>query len=277
MNMQTFTRPLMLAATLAGVCVSAQAITGATPTTAFSAVGQGVQVAPDWVFTVNHFALNPGSSYVNGYGTRTVAARYNAPGAGLVSVVANDFSLLRLEPAATAAPFMPVLGTAVPVGVFAPFDVTITSAANSGPNRGYAFSTVSESMLMADPDDGGPLPSVVVNWLASWDAAVHVQGGDSGGGLFAGHVVDSSMLLGLNAALFEDALLNPQGSAFVQPAAYRSWIDSTMAADIADTQAVLWTAAAVPEPAAWALCAAGLALLRLRAPSRARTRVRPAR
>lgn len=249
---------------------SAQAITGATPTTAFAGVGQGVQIAPDWIFTVYHYALNPGNAYVNGYGSRTVAARYDAPGSG--PLAANDFSLLRLAPAATLAPFMPVLDAAVPAGSFAPWNVTLASAANSGPARGFAYSTVSESQLMADPDDAGPLPSVVVNWLVSWDALVHVQGGDSGGGLFAGHAADSGLLLGIASALYSDEFNNPIGSAFVQPAAYRSWIDSTLLADTADNQAVLWTAAAVPEPAAWALCAAGLALLAARLRSQPRRR-----
>ena len=259
---QSFMRQLGLAAGLAAAAASAQAITGATPTTAFAAVGQGVQVAPDWVFAVYHFAASPGDSYVNGYGARTVAARYDAPGSG--PFAANDFSLLRLTPAAGAVPFLPVLDAAVPPGVFAPFDVSIVSAANSGPARGFAFTTISESIVMADPDDGGPSPTVVVNWLASWDAVVHVQGGDSGGGLFAGHVTNSSLLLGLSSALFTDAMNNPLGSAFVQPAAYRTWIDNTMVTDPADTQAVLWTAAAVPEPSAWLLSVGGLALLLLR-------------
>jgi hypothetical protein len=273
MTMQTLAQRLALMTTLAGAALSAQAITGATPTTAFEGVGRGVQVAPDWVLTAYHFAFGVGQTYSNGFGSRTVAARYDAPGSG--PLAANDLTLLRLAPAATSAPFMPILDIAVPVGTFAPWNVTMVSAANSGPARGFAFSTVSESMLMADPDDAGPLPPVVVNWLVSWDTVVHVQGGDSGGALFAGHVANSGLLLGIASALFEDDLRNPLGSAFVQPAAYRAWIDSTMAADGADNQTLLWTAAAVPEPRTWALLATGLVLLGWRLGKRQPTPAHP--
>jgi len=246
-----------LAAALALVALPAQAIVGGTPTASFASVGTGVQVAPDWVFTVEHAALGIGATYGNGFGARTVAARYDAPGSG--TFPANDFALLRLAPAATAAPFLAVNGSPVPDGTFDPLPVTIVSAANHGPARGSAFTTVSEAAVMGD-DNSKPPQLVTVNWLVSWDAVVHVQGGDSGGGLFAGHVGDSSVLLGITSALITDEQNSPLGSAFVQPAAYRSWIDSKMADDLADTQALLWTTA-VPEPATWALWAAGLAVL----------------
>jgi hypothetical protein len=245
----------VLAALLAAVVAPAQAIVGATPTTNFQAVGQGVQVTPDWVFTVVHYALGEGQTYSNGYGSRTVAASYFAPGAG--AFPENDFALLRLVPESSTAPFLVVNDATVPNGTFAALPFTIASGANSGPARGAAFSTVGESAVMLDPDDAGPLTPVVVNYLLSWDSAVYVQGGDSGGGLFAGHVSDASVLWGLSSAQLTDEQNVPLGSGFVQPGAYRSWIDATLLADAADSDAVLW-ASAVPEPSAWALWAAGL-------------------
>jgi hypothetical protein len=254
--LRRLTGPLRVSATLlAALSAPAQAIVGATPTTHFQAVGQGVQVAPDWVFTVVHYALGVGQTYSNGYGSRIVAATYFAPGAGVFPE--NDFALLRLEPLATNAPYLVVNDAAVPNGTFAPLPFTLVSGANSGPARGAAFSTVSESAVMLDPDDAGPLTPVVVNYLLSWDSAVYVQGGDSGGGLFAGHVSDASVLWGLSSAQLTDEQNVPLGSGFVQPGAYRSWIDATLLADAADGDAVLW-ASAVPEPGAWALWAAGL-------------------
>ncbi len=235
------------------------AISGATPTTNFLAVGIGVQVTPDWVMTVQHNALAVGSLYNNGYGERTVLATYMAPGSG--SFPANDFALMRLSPAAVDAPYLPVNGLAVPAGSFDPLAVTIASAANAGPARGYGFTNASESLLTYDNDGDGPLPPVTVNWLVSWDTTTYVQGGDSGGGLFLGHVTDSSILLGLTSALFTDDNDQPTGSAFVQAAAYRDWIDNTLASDGADAQAVWWVAAEVPEPATWALWLGGFALL----------------
>ena len=254
--METLMATLM-AALLAALTAPAHAVVGAAPTTRFQAVGQGVQVTPDWVFTVAHFALGAGQTYSNGYGSRTVAAAYFAPGAG--AFPENDFALLRLVPLASTAPYLTVNDATVPNGTFAPLPFTIVSGANSGPARGAAFSTVSESAVMLDPDDAGPLTPVVVNYLLSHDSAVYVQGGDSGGGLFAGHVADSSLLWGLSSAQLTDAQNVPIGSGFVQPGAYRNWVDATLLADAFDNQAVLW-ASAVPEPSAWALWAAGLCM-----------------
>ncbi len=247
---------------LAALAAPAQAIVGATPTTAFGAVGQGVQVTPDWVFTVAHYVLGVGQTYNNGYGSRTVAATFYAPGAG--AFPENDFALMRLVPEASSAttPYLVVNDATVPNGTFAPLPFTIVSGANSGPARGAAFTTVSESAVLIDPDDGGPLPPVVANYLLSWDSAVYVQGGDSGGGLFAGHVTDASVLWGLSSAQLTDAQDMPIGSGFVQPGAYRSWIDATLRADPFDNEAVLW-ASAVPEPAVWLLWAAGLGAVAL--------------
>jgi hypothetical protein len=239
---------------------AAQAIAGGTPTTAFEAVGIfGVQLTSDWVLTAQHAAFNPGDTYGNGYGARIVAQRYDAPGSGLFP--ANDLALLRLEPLApdaAALPLIAVSDTAIAEGTFAAIDVTITSGLNSGPARGYGYTTITESTLLAQ-DGSGPI--VTVNWLLSWDGALYVQGGDSGGGLFLGHVTGSSVLLGITSALLTDEHDNPLGSAFVQPAAYRSWIDSVMAGDLTDSQTVLWVGAPVPEPTPTLLLAGGLLAL----------------
>lgn len=255
------TRIQATAATLAlALAGPALAIEGALPTTAFSAVGIGVQVTPDWVLAVEHATLGVGSIYGNGYGGREVLAVYTAPGSGVFP--ANDLSLLRLAPAAVSAPYLPVNGTPYANGTLGPLDVTIASAANTPPARGYAFTQVGEAATQYDPDDAGPLQSVTVNWLISMDSSVFVQGGDSGGGLFLGHVTDSSLLLGLTSAQITDEQDTPLGSAFVQPGAYRDWIDATLALDAADTQAVWWvSASAVPEPAPWLLALAGGAWL----------------
>jgi hypothetical protein len=242
-----------------GATAPARAIEGGSPTNNFASVGNGVQVTADWVFTAAHAVLNPGDTFANGFGNRTVAARFLAPGA--TGFPANDFALMRLVPFATAAPLLPVLGSAIPAGPFGPLEVTITSGANHPPALGSGFTQVSESVLTDDPDGAGPDPAVTVNWLLSLDTVVHVEGGDSGGGLFFGHVTDSSTLLGINSALLEDAQKNPLGSAFVQPAAYRSWIDDVMSQNSGGQ--VVWWVSAVPEPATWALWPMGGGVLAL--------------
>ncbi len=239
----------------------AQAIYNGTPTTSFAAVARGVQVAPDWVFTASHFLLGVGDTYSNGYGSRTVSAIYSAPGS--TGFPANDFSLMRLAPVATtAAPFLPVNGTPVPAGSFAPWDVTIASGSNSGPARGYGFTTINESLLTYVDTATNPATPYTVNWLLSIDSNIYVQGGDSGGGLFAGHAADSSVLMGISSAqLQNDLTLAPEGSAFVQPAAYRSWIDTTLLADAADSQAVAWTTVVIPVPEPSGVLLGGMGLL----------------
>lgn len=249
--------PDLLAAIAAvALSTSAQAIVGGVPTTDFKATGIGLQVTDNWVLTVQHAAFGIGGTYANGYGSRTVLARYDAPGSG--TFPANDLSLLRLAAGSVSVPSLAVSADLFADGSFAALAVTISSPLNSGPARGFGFTTVSEFATSVDPDDDGPLGPVVVNYLISQDNAVHVQGGDSGGGLFLGHVTDhTSALLGLSSALLSDAGNQPTGSAFVLLAAYRPWIDQTLAGDLADLQSINWVSA-VPEPGSWALWLLGL-------------------
>lgn len=257
------TAPAVLIAAAVSLLVSsmpAHAIVGGLPTTDFKATGIGLQVTDNWVLTVQHAAFNVGDIYSNGYGSRTVLARYDAPGSG--TFPANDLTLLRLA-LGVSVPSLAVSSDLFADGSFAALAVTISSPLNSGPARGVGYTTVNEFTTLVDPDDAGPLPPVVANYLVSNDSAVHVQGGDSGGGLFLGHVVDqTSPLLGLSSALLTDANNQPTGSAFVLLAAYRGWIDQTLAGDLSDAQAINWVSA-VPEAGAgwlWALGLAGVAV-----------------
>jgi hypothetical protein len=246
-----------------GAAIPAQAIQGGTNTSAFLPVGLGVQVTPNWVLTARHVALGVNGNYCNGYGCSTVQALYNAPGSGVFP--ANDLSLMRVAGSTSAASYLPVASDLFADGSFTALAATISS--RDGAPRAYGQTTVSEFTTQIDPDDGGPLTPVTVNYLISLDSAVHVQGGDSGGGLFWGHVSDSTSpsnpLWGISSALLTNASNQPIGSAFVLLSSYRSWIDDTMLTDATDTQMVNWVSA-VPEPGSLALMALGLGALAAR-------------
>ncbi len=241
----------------------AQAIVGGTATTAFAQVSNGVQFAPNWVLTARHIGLTANGIYSNGYGSSLVAARFDlGDGPQLV----NDLALLRLS-TPIDAPALDLLADLLPFGTLAvPMPVTLVTGSNQVP-RGFAFGELSEVIGQIDPDDDGPLGLYDVKWLLTYDAshgAPYVQGGDSGGGLFLSHAVDSagSALLGISSAQlqFDDSEGGGFGSGFVQLAAYRGWIDTTMADDLSDSQLARWVSA-VPEPASWALWLGGAGLL----------------
>lgn len=253
-------RPLLTCALLAGA-LPAQAIVGGLSTTAFGQVDNGVQITASWVLTARHVSFSSGS-YSNGYGSAVIAARYDlGPGPTLV----NDLTLLRLATPIAAAPALDLLDEVLPVGLYSQaLAVTIATGGNQSP-RGYAFADMAEVVDKIDLKVNNVVGSYDVHWLLAYQpdhSAPYVQGGDSGGGLFLGHITDSTgaALMGITSAQLQDDKEKPYGSGFVQLAAYRGWIDSTMAGDLADTQMASWVSA-VPEPATWALWLAGAGLM----------------
>jgi hypothetical protein len=258
---------LSASALLLATALPAQAIVGGTATDAFRHVDDGVQISDSWVLTARHVGYAVGGSYSNGWGSATIAARYDLGGG---PTLVDDLALLRLaSPIGAAAP-LDLLADPLPAGLLAsPLAVTIATGSNQVP-RGYAFADLAEVIDTIELKVNGVVGNYGVNWLLTYNAghsAPYVQGGDSGGGLFLGHVTDSSgaVLMGITSAQLQfdqngDQVVDGYGSGFVQLAAYRSWIDTTMANDPADSQLAHWVSA-VPEPAAWALWLAGGALL----------------
>ncbi len=261
---------------LAMALVSSQAlaIVGGTATTDFKNVSDGVQFAPNWVLTADHVGLVVNGTYTNGHGSALIDAVYRAPGA---SFPEHDLRLVHLANAIAGAPVLQLSST-----VLAPtaldwlnpslnVDVTLSTDSTQAP-RGYAFGQLREfAVTILDDHDNDPnTPEVLrtVNWYITHQnnfSTPYVQGGDSGGGLFLGHVTDNtSPLLGIASGQIFDVLgpnITSFASGYVSVASYRSWIDETMLANLSDDQMANWVSTAVPEPATGALWLAGGALL----------------
>ncbi len=261
---QTFSRQALascaVAAALFGT-LPAHAIVNGTPTTSFTAVGElggtsGVLITDNWVLTAAHVAssLTVGSSsFVSLGGSSLIDAIYTFSSAGFPS---NDIALVHLSTSLDIA--TPILNDVVITAsqVASLGTLTMASAQNQSPN-GHATTTAYEATSTRPADDG---PPVAVNWLLTHGQS-HVQGGDSGSALFAGAVTDSAgeVLLGIaSAVLLSDSTGAVEGSAYVQVASYKSWIDATMAGS---GQQAVWVSS-VPEPSSLLLLAlGGLAIL----------------
>lgn len=239
----------------------AHAIVNGTPTTRFTAVGElggtsGVLITDNWVLTAAHVAnsLTIGSSsFVSLEGSSLVDAIYTFSSAGFPS---NDIALVHLSSSLDIA--TPILNDLVITAnqLASLSTLTMASAQNQSPN-GYAVTTA-YGVTSTFPADAGSNPTV--NWLLTGGPA-RVQGGDSGSALFVGEVSDSAgeVLLGIaSAVIVNDDTGIAEGSAYVQVASYRSWIDATMASS---GQQAIWVSS-IPEPSTVLLCAlGGLAIL----------------
>jgi hypothetical protein len=262
MNMNTFAMVRRLsAATLTSAAallspLSAHALVGGIDTSSYSAVGEiggatGVLIADNWVLTVNHVAAGVtagSSSFVSLTGSSVVDAVYRYSTAAFPN---NDIALVHLSSALSSSG-VPVLNdVALKSSTLSSLgSLTVASATNNTPN---GTGQVTAQSLMATYKDSAGV-SYTTNWIVT-TGAVHVEGGDSGSALFKGTVSDSAgaLLLGLASAALTDGSGNAE-SAFVQVAAYKTWIDSTMASS---GQKATWLSA-VPEPSTLALSALGL-------------------
>lgn len=256
--------PLVMGAALC--CTPpAQAIVNGTATNSFDAIGElggasGVLIANNWVLTAAHVAnsLTAGtSSFVSQGGSSLVSAIYTYTSASFPN---DDIALVYLSASLSIA--TPVLHDEVIASsqIASLGTLTMVSAQNHSPN-GFAATTAYDVATTYQTEAG---VSASVNWLLTHGSA-QLQGGDSGGALFAGTATDSAgaLLLGVASAVLQDADTGAtEGSAFVQVASYRSWIDATMASS---GQQATWVSS-VPEPSSLLLLAAGgMAILARRA------------
>ena len=257
--------PRLLSCIFASVfcCASpAHAIVNGTSTASFTAVGElgsasGVLIADNWVLTVAHVANGltvGGSSFDSLGGASLIDAVYTFSSAAFPN---NDIALVHLSTSLNTA--TPILNDQVIKNNQAASlgTLTMATAQNQTPN-GFATTLASGAVITNTEKN----VTSTVNWLITGGQA-YLQGGDSGGALFKGAVSDSagSLLLGIASAALTDDAGNSAGSAFVQVANYKNWINATMASS---GQQAIW-ASSVPEPSTLALYAlAGLGILAFR-------------
>ncbi|MCB5186922.1 S1 family peptidase [Methylobacillus caricis] len=253
----------------------AHALLNGTPSTDFDMVGQivggadGVLIAPNWVLTAGH-AATTGKMFSSGAGSAMIDAKfilpnYNFPG--------NDLALLHLSSAIENQPFTALNLTYIEAGNIADFStVTLANASGNGNNQ-YVETTLVNAYAHAG--------NYFVHWIVadqSPDGRPIVQGGDSGSALYLGLADTVAPVLGGIAS----AICLTNKSCYVQPTAYRDWLDITMMLyvpsnpDETPRQSVQWvetvsipggissmassSVAAVPEPSTILLMLSGLLL-----------------
>lgn len=250
-------------ATLALFCLSAfpstpaHALRGSETSSDFAWVGtlstggDGVLVAPNWVLTAAHVGRT-GGSFQTAVGSAPVAAVFKA---GTLGFPDDDLALLYLGSALDVGALPRVYGNVLYANDALAYGAVTLVAAQDSNTQQYVHSALVTAYPLFTTEDGVVHATWYVAAGSRTDTSPLLQGGDSGSGLFAGHLDghDEALLMGIASAT-----CNTRYSCFVQPAAYREWIDSTMNAS---GQGVQWSLAPVPEPSTSALLGAGLVMI----------------
>lgn len=232
-----------------GLAAPAHALTDSTASTDFSAVGSlnglaGILIAPNWVLTAAHVAQSVtanATSFSSTAGSAVVDGIYKFSNDPLLE---NDIALLHLSSSISVD--LPVLNDILYTNAAAEELGPATLASTQGAQQevGYALVTGARTVY----SQNGSI--LTVNWLTTQGSTV--ESGDSGSALFLG-VADGSAgqtLLGVASASLDSGSF----SAYVQTAAYKSWIDSTMASSGQQAQ---WVSSPVPEPSSVLLMGLG--------------------
>lgn len=223
----TRTLSLMPALVIAALYTqSALALNGSSPSTNFPMVGQivggvdGVLVAPNWVLTAGHAAASA-KLFTSGYGQAMIDASFVLPG---YQFPGNDLALLHL-----ANPIITSQYTALNLDYLDHSNidqidsVTLANASSDGQGNNWQNRYVESDLVNALTWAG----NYSVHWVVA-DKYINgnplLQGGDSGSALFLNPANSAEPMLGGIAS----AICMTNKSCFVQPTAYRDWLDITL-------------------------------------------------
>lgn len=203
----------------------ALALNGSSLSTDFAMVGQivggadGVLVAPNWVLTAGH-AATTAKLFASGYGSAMIDASFVLPG---YQFPGNDLALLHL-----ATPIIAEQYTALNLDYLDDShlsqigSVTLANASSNSQGAQWQNRYVESQLIDTRVWSG----NYSVHWLIADKHPSGIpllQSGDSGSGLFFSGASESDLLGGIASAI---CLTNK--SCFVQPTAYRDWLDITL-------------------------------------------------
>lgn len=265
----------------------ALALNGSSPSTNFPMVGQivggldGVLVAPNWVLTAGH-AATTAKLFSSGQGQAMIDARFILPG---YQFPGHDLALLHLATPIVASQYTALNLDYLEASHLAQLDsVTLVNASSNAQGGQWQNRYVTSELIYSLPRAG----NYAVHWLVADQHSSGnplLQSGDSGSGLFLSASDSLNPVLGGIAS----AICMTNKSCFVQPTAFRDWLDITLMLykpsnpDELQRQQLNWLSldsaaltltsgnipynahlpypSAVPEPANLALMLAGILLL----------------
>lgn len=204
----------------------AMALNGSSPGTNFPMVGQivggvdGVLIAPNWVLTAGHAATSA-KLFSSGQGQAMIDASFVLPG---YQFPGNDLALLHLATPINASAYTALnldyledshLGQ---IG-----SVTLANASGNAQSSSWQNRYVESTLIDSIPRAG----NYALHWVVADQHSSGMpllQSGDSGSGLFLSAADSANPLLGGIAS----AICMTNRSCFVQPTAYRDWLDITL-------------------------------------------------
>ncbi|GEM_PF-3430057 len=221
--------PIRLIAGLALASMYVQpalALNGSSPSTNYPMVGQivggvdGVLVAPNWVLTAGH-AATTSKLFSSGQGQAMIDASFVLPG---YQFPGHDLALLHLATPIVSSQYTALNLDYLETSHLAQIgSVTLANASSNAQGSQWQNRYVESTLVNALTWAG----NYAVHWVVADQHSSGnplLQSGDSGSGLFLSAAGEANPLLGGIAS----AICMTNKSCFVQPTAFRDWLDITL-------------------------------------------------